>query len=269
MNTSAPGRFGGPNPGLRIGEVATVARLSVRAIRHYHARGLLPEPPRDTSGYRRYGPDELVALVRIGRLRALGMPLEQIAAVLDTAPAGATAGGLREALTALAQDMTQEIERLAGLRDQLLALAGAEPDDPAAAFASALRSHGLLPATGVPPKERRALGLVDALHPGGIQGAIADAEPLLADPARRAVLTAALQRFASVDDGQVEALAHDLAAALPLPSHPVTPVDPEVMAELAGAHLSPAQRRCLARVRELLERRSRESQGLSSPEGPS
>ena len=39
---------------LTIGQLATYAGVTVRAVRHYHAKGLLPEPARDGSGYRRY-----------------------------------------------------------------------------------------------------------------------------------------------------------------------------------------------------------------------
>ena len=40
---------------LTISQLASYAGVTVRAVRHYHARGLLPEPERDASGYRRYG----------------------------------------------------------------------------------------------------------------------------------------------------------------------------------------------------------------------
>lgn len=70
--------------GLRIGELAELATTTPRAIRHYHHLGLLPEPERDESGYRRYGPQHLIRLVRIRRLRGVGMPLEQVAASLGT-----------------------------------------------------------------------------------------------------------------------------------------------------------------------------------------
>ena len=50
---------------LSIGELAGLAGVSPRAVRHYHAIGLLPEPARDGSGYRRYGGKDVVALVRV------------------------------------------------------------------------------------------------------------------------------------------------------------------------------------------------------------
>ena len=39
---------------ITIGQLASYAGVTVKAVRVYHARGLLPEPPRDASGYRRY-----------------------------------------------------------------------------------------------------------------------------------------------------------------------------------------------------------------------
>ncbi len=68
---------------LTISEVADFAGITVRAVRHYHQRGLLPEPPRDASGYRRYDADAVVALVRIRTLAEAGVPLARVAELLD------------------------------------------------------------------------------------------------------------------------------------------------------------------------------------------
>ena len=39
---------------LTISQLAAYAGVTVRAVRHYHQIGLLPEPARDNSGYRTY-----------------------------------------------------------------------------------------------------------------------------------------------------------------------------------------------------------------------
>lgn len=57
---------------LTISELASYAGVTVRAVRHYHAKGLLPEPERDRSGYRRYGGDAVVDLIRIRTLAGPG-----------------------------------------------------------------------------------------------------------------------------------------------------------------------------------------------------
>lgn len=67
---------------LTIGELASYAGVTVRAIRHYHAKGLLPEPERDHSGYRRYGADAVVELIRIRTLAEAGVPLARVRELL-------------------------------------------------------------------------------------------------------------------------------------------------------------------------------------------
>ena len=51
-------------PLLTISQLASYAGVTVRAVRHYHARGLLPEPKRDSSGYRRYQAQAAIDLIR-------------------------------------------------------------------------------------------------------------------------------------------------------------------------------------------------------------
>lgn len=65
-------------------EIAELAGTSLRAVRHYHDVGLLPEPERRSNGYKQYGVAHLVRLVRIKRLTDLGFSLPQIAAMGDT-----------------------------------------------------------------------------------------------------------------------------------------------------------------------------------------
>ncbi|MEU0105940.1 MerR family transcriptional regulator [Streptomyces sp. NPDC006251] len=67
---------------LTIGELASYAGVTVRAVRHYHAKGLLPEPERDHSGYRRYGADAVVELIRIRMLAEAGVPLARVRELL-------------------------------------------------------------------------------------------------------------------------------------------------------------------------------------------
>ncbi|OPC84815.1 MerR family transcriptional regulator [Embleya scabrispora] len=68
---------------LTIGELASYAGVTVRAVRHYHAKGLLPEPERDHSGYRRYGAGAVIELIRIRTLAAAGVPLARVRELLE------------------------------------------------------------------------------------------------------------------------------------------------------------------------------------------
>lgn len=67
---------------LTISQLAAYAGVTVRAVRHYHAKGLLPEPERDHSGYRRYDAAAVVELVRIRTLADAGVPLSRVQELL-------------------------------------------------------------------------------------------------------------------------------------------------------------------------------------------
>jgi DNA-binding transcriptional MerR regulator len=67
---------------LTIGQLAAYAGVTVRAVRHYHAKGLLPEPERDHSGYRRYDAGAVVELVKIRTLADAGVPLSRVRELL-------------------------------------------------------------------------------------------------------------------------------------------------------------------------------------------
>jgi DNA-binding transcriptional MerR regulator len=67
---------------LTISQLASYAGVTVRAVRHYHAKGLLPEPERDHSGYRRYDAAAVVELVKIRTLADAGVPLSRVRELL-------------------------------------------------------------------------------------------------------------------------------------------------------------------------------------------
>ncbi|WP_255306540.1 MerR family transcriptional regulator [Streptomyces sp. Wb2n-11] len=55
----------------------------MRAVRHYHAKGLLPEPERDHSGYRRYDASTVIELTKIRTLAEAGVPLARVRELLQ------------------------------------------------------------------------------------------------------------------------------------------------------------------------------------------
>lgn len=67
---------------LTISQLAAYAGVTVKAVRHYHAKGLLPEPERDHSGYRRYDAGAVVELIKIRTLADAGVPLSRVRALL-------------------------------------------------------------------------------------------------------------------------------------------------------------------------------------------
>jgi len=101
---------------LTVGELAARTGLTVRALHHYEAEGLL-SPERTPAGHRRYGPPEIERLQRIASLRAIGTPLSQIRDVLDDPsldPVGLVEQH-RATLVAEAARMTALADRLDGL----------------------------------------------------------------------------------------------------------------------------------------------------------
>lgn len=66
-----------------VGEVARLAKVSVRTLHHYDAIGLLAPDGRSAAGYRRYSEADLQRLQRILAYRQLGFDLEEIRTLLD------------------------------------------------------------------------------------------------------------------------------------------------------------------------------------------
>jgi DNA-binding transcriptional MerR regulator len=106
---------------LTISQLAAYAGVTVRAVRHYHKIGLLPEPERDRSGYRTYDAAAVVRLIRIHTLADAGVPLARVQELLDAGPQE-FAGGVQE----IDKDLRAEIRRLQDTRSRLARLATGE-----------------------------------------------------------------------------------------------------------------------------------------------
>ncbi|MEV3872984.1 MerR family transcriptional regulator [Streptomyces sp. NPDC049906] len=118
---------------MRIGELAAVAGVTPRAVRHYHHLGLLPEPERRPNGYRTYDLRHAVLLARIRRLTELGLGLAEVRDVL----ADDAGRELVDVLTELDEDLARQ-ERALGERRRRVAVILAE------ARAGRLRANGPL-----------------------------------------------------------------------------------------------------------------------------
>ncbi|MET9674928.1 MerR family transcriptional regulator [Streptomyces sp. NPDC006482] len=123
---------------LSIGELAERAGTTVKTVRHYSDRGLLPEAGRSSGGHRRYGPEALDRLRLIRSLRTLGLPVPEVERALDRDDAleEVVTGQLREVGSQLAALRWREAS-LTLLRDcsaeeraERLRLVGAVPAPP-------------------------------------------------------------------------------------------------------------------------------------------
>lgn len=110
---------------MRSHEVAELAGVTVRTLRHYHQIGILPEPPRQANGYRSYDLATVARLLRIRQLTEIGIPLDQIDEMLDTTPK-------QQILDAVDHHLSTTIERLQVQRRQIARLreTGARADVP-------------------------------------------------------------------------------------------------------------------------------------------
>jgi DNA-binding transcriptional MerR regulator len=68
----------------RIGELAQIAGVTVRALHHYDEIGLLVPSERTHGGHRVYTAADVRRLYRLLFLRGLGLPLEEIGTLLET-----------------------------------------------------------------------------------------------------------------------------------------------------------------------------------------
>ena len=163
---------------LTIGQLAAHVGVTVRAIRHYHARGLLPEPARDASGYRRYGAQAVVDLVRIRTLAEAGVPLAGISALLAVPP-----GDFADALHGIDRALGNQIRELQRRRRRLAQLTGGDHlflSQEVVIILDELRALGVSERTIA--VERDGWILVTALSPELIPGLAAEKARQLADP---------------------------------------------------------------------------------------
>jgi DNA-binding transcriptional MerR regulator len=102
---------------ITIGQLADYAGVTIKAIRHYHERGLLPEPPRDASGYRRYSADDAIRLVKIRTLAEAGVPLARVKELLaaDLDHFAAAIADIDRSLAERAEELQRTRERIARL----------------------------------------------------------------------------------------------------------------------------------------------------------
>ena len=73
---------------LTIGRAAKAVGLTPKAIRLYETRGLLDPPARTAAGYRLYTESHITQLRFISAARKLGLHVDQIRDILDTAHQG-------------------------------------------------------------------------------------------------------------------------------------------------------------------------------------
>jgi DNA-binding transcriptional MerR regulator len=196
---------------LTIGQLAAYAGVTVRAVRHYHQVGLLPEPERDASGYRRYGAMAVVSLIKIRTLASAGVPLSEIGQML-----AADAPAFAKAVRRIDRHLRDEIDRLEASRKQIAQLAAGDslalPPE-VIAYLDRLREIGA--AERIVQGERDGWILLAARWPDSIRDVIADKFTQLEDPqlVRLYRVLSEIAESDAVDDSRLAELA-DMVAGL-------------------------------------------------------
>lgn len=166
---------------LTIGQLARYVGVSTKTIRVYHDKGLLPEPERDASGYRRYDAGHAIELIKIRTLAQAGVPLARIRTLR-----AATDDEFRLALDQIDTDLATRIRELRATQRRLRQLADGQ------LLAIPAEVDGFLrELTGLGFSERwvtlqRDLWLlVFAAHPDTALTLFRDQAQIMADPALR------------------------------------------------------------------------------------
>ena len=119
---------------MRIGELSQATGVAVRTIRFYEERGLLPDPGRSDSGYRRYSEDAVAVLRFVRSAKAAGLTLSEIQSILRVRQGGnQPCAHTVELLEAKLEDIDKRLLELREMRADVVRLvARSETLDPAA-----------------------------------------------------------------------------------------------------------------------------------------
>lgn len=112
--------------------MAATTGLTVRVLHHYDTLGLVRPSLRTAAGHRRYRAEDVEQLYRVQALRALGLPLREVAELFSVRLRGDLADIVDRQVTEISGRIERQqelLERLLHLRDRLGAGSGHDTDD--------------------------------------------------------------------------------------------------------------------------------------------
>ena len=174
---------------LQIGQLASYVGVTTRTVRFYHQRGLLPEPERNSSGYRLYDAVAVLRLSRIVALAAAGVPLSRIQDLLDAADETFAAE-----LVEIDTDLRDRIRHLKDDRTRLAQLRAGDGlvlPDVLARFIAHLRTADLDEAAV--DHYRDVWILIHALYADRLESWLQVLEHMLDDPGYRQIMVRTFQ----------------------------------------------------------------------------
>src|SRR5258708_393241 len=168
---------------ITIGQLAAYAGVTIKAVRHYHQRGLLAEPPRDSSGYRRYSAQHAIDLVKIRTLASAGVPLARVKELL-----AADSDRFAAAIAEIDRSLRERAEELRRTRERIARLAAGDRLFVSAEVADYLdRLDELGVSRRTVQMERDGWILMQSVSPKQAAALIADKRDAIGDPEFRAI----------------------------------------------------------------------------------
>lgn len=151
---------------LTIGEVARRSGFTIKALRFYERRGLLPPTARSEGGYRLYSEADLHRLDFVRQAKALGLALDQIRELVSSAreqSCSMTRPRLLSVLDERIRQTARQIETLTRLKKDLerrrRGLARRPPTDHGRGYCGCFsEGAALIPVSGILPKGARWAG---------------------------------------------------------------------------------------------------------------
>jgi DNA-binding transcriptional MerR regulator len=115
--------------GLRSGELAAAAGVSIPTLRYYERRGLLPAPSRSPGGHRVYPPAAVDRLRAVKAAQRLGFTLTEVGALLGGSGRARRTAGFADRARAKLAEVESRIADLQSTAETLQAAVDAGCDD--------------------------------------------------------------------------------------------------------------------------------------------
>jgi DNA-binding transcriptional MerR regulator len=104
---------------MTTGDVANRTGVSQHTLRYYEERGLLPEPPRTSAGYRKYNEEHVAHIHFIKRAQQLGFTLAEIRDLLSLRASSESGEEVRVKTAAKIAEIDEKIRDLTSIREKL------------------------------------------------------------------------------------------------------------------------------------------------------
>jgi Hg(II)-responsive transcriptional regulator len=107
---------------MRAGQIAQEAGVHLETLRYYEKLGLLPAPPRRSSGYREYPKDTIPLLRFIKRAQELGFTLAEVEELLRLRSSQQSCDAVRSSALAKIEAIDSKVKSLLAMKEALTIL---------------------------------------------------------------------------------------------------------------------------------------------------